>query len=43
MSGIPVDGAARDAIRDALDETLVVQAAAGTGKTTELIRRSIRP
>jgi ATP-dependent helicase/nuclease subunit A len=43
MSGRPpADDAARNAIRDALDETLVVQAAAGTGKTTELIRRILR-
>ena len=32
----------RDAIESALDETLVVEAAAGTGKTTELVRRIIR-
>jgi ATP-dependent helicase/nuclease subunit A len=33
------DGEARRAISDALDDTLVVEAAAGTGKTTELIAR----
>ena len=33
------DQDARDAIRTSLDETLVVEAAAGTGKTTELIAR----
>ena len=33
------DAEARAAIRDALDETLVVEAAAGTGKTTELVHR----
>jgi len=33
------DSKARDAIKDSLDETLIVEAAAGTGKTTELIRR----
>ncbi len=33
------DAAARDAIRESLDETLVVEAAAGTGKTTELVNR----
>src|SRR5262245_54212714 len=33
------DSEARRAIAEALDETLVVEAAAGTGKTTELIRR----
>jgi ATP-dependent exoDNAse (exonuclease V) beta subunit len=34
-----VDAAARARIRDDLDTTLVVEAAAGTGKTTELIAR----
>src|SRR6266498_2023977 len=33
------DRAARDRIRNDLDTTLVVEAAAGTGKTSELIRR----
>jgi ATP-dependent helicase/nuclease subunit A len=36
------DQAARDAIANALDETLVVEAAAGTGKTTELVNRILR-
>lgn len=36
------DQPARDAIADALDETLVVEAAAGTGKTTALVRRILR-
>src|SRR5438067_3640286 len=36
------DEVARGAIRDSLDETLVVEAAAGTGKTTELINRILR-
>src|SRR6266567_1552094 len=36
------DEAARIAIRDALDDTLVVEAAAGTGKTTELVKRILR-
>jgi len=36
------DQAARDAIANALDETLVVEAAAGTGKTTELVTRIVR-
>src|SRR5258708_38546683 len=36
------DAAARIAIRDSLDETLVVEAAAGTGKTTELVNRILR-
>ena len=37
-----VDANARAAIADALDETLIVEAAAGTGKTTELVRRILR-
>jgi ATP-dependent exoDNAse (exonuclease V) beta subunit len=32
----------RDLIRTALDDTLVVEAAAGTGKTTELVARIVR-
>jgi ATP-dependent helicase/nuclease subunit A len=36
-----VDGAARRAIRTQLDRTLVVEAAAGTGKTTELVQRIV--
>lgn len=36
------DAAARRAIVEDLDATLVVEAAAGTGKTTELIRRILR-
>jgi ATP-dependent exoDNAse (exonuclease V) beta subunit len=36
------DQRARDAIADALDDTLVVEAAAGTGKTTELVKRILR-
>ena len=36
------DAEARAAIRDALDDTLVVEAAAGTGKTTELVNRIMR-
>ena len=35
-------GRARCVIADALDETLVVEAAAGTGKTTELVKRILR-
>lgn len=35
------DQKARDAIRTSLDKTLVVEAAAGTGKTTELVERII--
>ena len=37
-----VDQVARDRIRTALDDTLVVEAAAGTGKTTELVLRIVR-
>ena len=33
------DQSARERIRNSLDETLIVEAAAGTGKTTELVRR----
>jgi ATP-dependent helicase/nuclease subunit A len=33
------DQAARERIRTSLDETLIVEAAAGTGKTSELVRR----
>ena len=36
------DRAAREAIVTALDQTLVVEAAAGTGKTTELVKRIVR-
>ena len=36
------DAAARRAIVDDLDTTLVVEAAAGTGKTTELVNRILR-
>jgi len=36
-----VDGAARKSIREDLDHTLVVEAAAGTGKTTELVQRIV--
>ena len=38
----PTDRAAREDIAEALDVTLVVEAAAGTGKTTELINRILR-
>ena len=37
-----VDERARNLIRTALDETLVVEAAAGTGKTTALVDRMVR-
>ena len=36
------DERARQLIHEALDETLVVEAAAGTGKTTELVQRIVR-
>src|SRR5262249_49266871 len=36
------DASARRAIIDDLDDTLVVEAAAGTGKTTELVNRILR-
>jgi ATP-dependent exoDNAse (exonuclease V) beta subunit len=39
---MPSDAEARAAIRDDLDATLVVEAAAGTGKTTELVNRMLR-
>jgi ATP-dependent helicase/nuclease subunit A len=35
------DASARDAIATALDDTLIVEAAAGTGKTTELVGRIV--
>ena len=38
----PSDREAREAIADQLDATLVVEAAAGTGKTTELVHRILR-
>ena len=38
----PSDAAARTLIATALDDTLVVEAAAGTGKTTELVGRIVR-
>jgi ATP-dependent exoDNAse (exonuclease V) beta subunit len=36
------DAQARELIRSAIDETLIVEAAAGTGKTTALIERIVR-
>ncbi len=35
------DDAAREAIHTQLDRSLVVEAAAGTGKTTELVNRIV--
>ena len=40
--GQPADAADRQRIADDLDTTLVVEAAAGTGKTTELVKRIVR-
>src|SRR5438874_6225089 len=37
----PDDEAARQRIRNSLDESLIVEAAAGTGKTSELITRIV--
>ncbi len=39
---MPIDAEARRAIADDLDDTLIVEAAAGTGKTTELVNRILR-
>jgi len=39
---LPADAGDRDAIANALDDTLVVEAAAGTGKTTEMVTRIVR-
>ncbi len=38
---LPVDAAARKRIRESLGESMLVEAAAGTGKTTELIARLV--
>jgi ATP-dependent helicase/nuclease subunit A len=42
MSPALADQADREQIAAALDDTLIVEAAAGTGKTTELVRRIVR-
>ena len=42
MSAQMTDDEARTLIADAVDETLIVEAAAGTGKTTALIERIVR-
>jgi ATP-dependent helicase/nuclease subunit A len=42
MTRVDSDADARRTISDALDDTLVVEAAAGTGKTTELVNRILR-
>ena len=40
MSAVPLaDAADRELIRHGLDHTVIVEAAAGTGKTTELVQR----
>src|SRR5437870_11304145 len=41
MSAPDHDSVARQRIRESLDESLIVEAAAGTGKTSELIRRIV--
>src|SRR2546427_5585634 len=41
MTAVLADAAARERIRRDLDATLVVEAAAGTGKTTELVARIV--
>src|SRR6266581_9400832 len=41
MDVMTEDSAARTRIRESLDESLIVEAAAGTGKTTELIQRIV--
>src|SRR5881398_1210614 len=38
---LTLDAHARKRIRESLDESLIVEAAAGTGKTTELIHRIV--
>src|SRR5437667_615174 len=38
----PADGAARRTIRESLGESLIVEASAGTGKTTELVARIVQ-
>src|SRR4051794_19077057 len=42
MSVVLQDAEARHQIEHALDRTVVVEAAAGTGKTTELVKRILR-
>src|ERR671935_706565 len=41
MTAALADASARERIRNDLDATLVVEAAAGTGKTTELVARIV--
>ncbi|MEO8027098.1 MAG: UvrD-helicase domain-containing protein [Bryobacteraceae bacterium] len=40
-ASLSADAQARERIRTALDETLIVEASAGTGKTTELVNRVV--
>jgi len=40
--GLTPDERARRLILEAIDDSLVVEAAAGTGKTTELVQRIVR-
>ena len=42
MSANPMDQAARDRIREDTAHSLLVEAAAGTGKTYELVQRLVR-
>jgi ATP-dependent helicase/nuclease subunit A len=42
LSFIPADQDTRCRIRDSLDENLLVEAGAGTGKTTSLVERVVR-
>src|SRR5947209_5131482 len=40
-AAVPSDQQVRDRIRDDLDTTLIIEAAAGTGKTTALVNRIV--
>ena len=42
MGKVLADQHARDIITSELDDTVVVEAAAGTGKTTEMVKRILR-
>jgi ATP-dependent helicase/nuclease subunit A len=41
VSAVPTDQVARDRIRNSLDESLCIEAGAGTGKTTALVARVV--
>src|SRR5436305_2104194 len=41
MTFVPVDQVAREEIRTGLDSNLCIEAGAGTGKTTSLVRRIV--